>query len=79
MRSSFITHAAFFRVPYFERKRDWVLLMDEAPQVDVFEEFTLPETHSLITNRITLVPCGAEYGLLVANEDFLTEDEEDAA
>ncbi len=75
----FITHAAFFRVPYFERKSDWVLLMDEAPQVDMFKEFPLPETHHLITSHLTLVPGGPVYGLLVANEDFLAENEEDAA
>jgi hypothetical protein len=75
----FITHAAFFRVPYFEQKRDWVLLMDEAPQVDMFEEFTLPETHHLITPYLTLVPGGPVYGVLVANEDLPSEDEEDAA
>ena len=75
----FITHAAFFQVPYFERKSDWVLLMDEAPQVDMFKEFPLPETHHLITSHLTLVPGGPVYGLLVANEDFLAENEEDAA
>jgi hypothetical protein len=75
----FITHAAFFRLPYIERKGDWVLLMDEVPQVDVFEEFTLPETHHLITAHLTVVPGGPVYGFLVANDDFLAENEEDAA
>ena len=44
----FITHAAFLLIPYIERKADWVLIMDEVPQVDVFEELNLPETHHLL-------------------------------
>jgi hypothetical protein len=75
----FITHAAFFRLPYIERKGDWILLMDEVPQVDMFEEFTLPETHHLLTAHLSVVPGGPVYGFLVANEDFLAEDGEDAA
>jgi hypothetical protein len=75
----FITHAAFFRVPYFENKGEWVLLMDEVPQVDVFEEFPLPETHHLITPYLALIPGGPVYGLLVANEDLIADDEENAA
>jgi Type III restriction enzyme, res subunit len=75
----FITHAAFFRLPYIERKDDWVLLMDEAPEVDKFEEFNLSETHHLITPHLTVVPGGPVYGFLVANEDLLAENEEDAA
>ncbi len=75
----FITQTAFFRLPYIERRSDWVLLMDEVPQVDVFEEFPLPETHHLITAHLTVVPGGPVYGFLVANENFLAENEEDAA
>jgi hypothetical protein len=75
----FITQAAFFRLPYIERRGDWVLLMDEVPQVDVFEEFPLPETHHLITAHLTVVPGGPVYGFLVANENFRAENEEDAA
>ncbi len=64
----FITHAAFFRLPYLHRKSDWVLLMDEAPVVDVFEALNLPETHSLITDHLELVPGGPSYGRLVSRE-----------
>jgi hypothetical protein len=63
----FITHAAFLRLPYIERRSDWVLIMDEVPQVDVFEERNLTETHQLITPLLTLVPSGAAYGCLVEN------------
>lgn len=62
----FITHAAFFRVPFLQRKGDWVLIMDEVPQVDVFEEWNLPDTHDLILPLLTLEPGGPVYGRLSA-------------
>ncbi|WP_460452593.1 DEAD/DEAH box helicase family protein [Alsobacter sp. SYSU BS001988] len=73
----FITHAAFFRTPYFERKRDWVLLMDEVPPVDVFEDLNLHDTHHLLTPYLTLIPGGAAYGTLLANEDLTALGGED--
>lgn len=39
-----ITQQALLRLPHFERKQDWTLIVDEIPQVDGFAEFTLPET-----------------------------------
>lgn len=60
----FITHSAFLRLPYIQRRGDWVLIMDEVPQVDVFEELPLPETHHLITPYLHLTPGGAVYGIL---------------
>jgi superfamily II DNA or RNA helicase len=72
----FVTHAAFMLIPYIERKADWVLIMDEVPQVDVFEELKLPETHHLLTPLLTLVPGGAAYGRLVTIEDALTAQED---
>jgi len=71
----FITHAAFLLIPYIERQGDWVLIMDEVPQVDVFEELNLTETHHLITPLLTLVPSGAAYGRLVTVEDALAAQE----
>jgi superfamily II DNA or RNA helicase len=72
----FITHAGFLLTPYIERKADWVLIMDEVPQVDVFEELKLPETHDLITRHLTLMPDGAAYGRLVTVEDGLAAGED---
>src|SRR3954467_7543520 len=45
----FATHSAFFRLPYIHNKQDWTLIVDEVPNVDVFEEFRLADTHDLIT------------------------------
>lgn len=64
-----ITHAAFMILPFIERKHEWVLIMDEVPQVDRFEELRLSETHHLITPHLDLVPGGAAYGQLVTPED----------
>ncbi|WP_169728793.1 DEAD/DEAH box helicase family protein [Salinarimonas rosea] len=65
----FVTHAGFLLIPFIQRKREWVLIMDEVPAVDVFRELTLPETHELITPHLALVSTGAAYGLLVEKED----------
>ena len=72
----FITHSAFLRLPYIERKSDWTLIMDEVLQVDVFEEVHLPETHHLITPYLEIVPTGAAYARLGTPEDTLTAQED---
>lgn len=64
----FITHSAFAKVPYIENRADWILLMDEVPQVDVFEEWRLPDTHTLVTAHLSLIPGGAAYGTLAMNK-----------
>jgi len=66
----FATHAAFMRLPYIENRGDWVLIVDEVPQVDVFEEKKLSETHHLITGDLALVPEGPRYGRLVTKGDL---------
>lgn len=60
----FLTHAAFFRLPHIHRRAAWVLLMDEVPQVDVFEALHLPDTYYLLTEHLVLQPHGPVYGLL---------------
>ena len=65
----FITHAAFMRLGYIENKGHWHLIMDEVPQVDVFEELNLPDTHHLITPHLELRPFDAAYGVLLAKGD----------
>jgi hypothetical protein len=64
----FITHSAFLRLPYMHCKSDWVLLMDEVPQVDVFESVNLPETHTIITDHLELAQEGPAYGRLLGKE-----------
>lgn len=59
-----ITHAALMRVPYLHRKADWHLVMDEVPQVDVFEDLPLPETGDLFLPLLNFAPEGPVYGRL---------------
>ena len=65
----FITHSAFMSLPYIEKKGSWHLIMDEVPQVDVFKELKLPDTHHLLTPYLDLLPWDAAYSRLVAKED----------
>jgi superfamily II DNA or RNA helicase len=65
----FATHAAFLRLPHIQNKSDWVLIVDEVPQVDVFEEKNLPDTHHLLTGDLVLVAAGSRYGQLVRRGD----------
>lgn len=59
-----ISHAALMRVPYLHRKADWHLIMDEVPQVDVFEDLPLPDTGHLILPHLDFLPEGPVYGRL---------------
>ncbi len=50
-----ITHQAYFQLPYFYRREDWQVIIDEVPQVDEFESYRLPRTGRLLTRY--LAPC----------------------
>ena len=65
----FITHEAFFRLPYIHRPGDWVLLFDEVPAVDVFDPYELPDTHSLITDHLALDARGPTYPRLRCRDE----------
>jgi hypothetical protein len=45
-----ITHAALMLLPYFHRRQDWHVIMDEVPPADWCAEFNVPDTHRLITD-----------------------------
>ncbi|MCK2056635.1 DEAD/DEAH box helicase family protein [Methylobacterium sp. 37f] len=50
-----ITHQTFFSIGYFPHKSDWIIVIDEVPQVDVSFVMNLPETHKLLTDHIAIV------------------------
>ena len=50
----FISHAALMLLPYFHRRQDWHLIMDEVPQADWCAEFSIADTHRLITDCFTV-------------------------
>lgn len=72
----FITHAALMRASYLHRKAEWHVIMDEVPQVDVFEELCLPDTGHLILPHLTFTPEGAVYGRLEKSADKVVAIEE---
>jgi hypothetical protein len=72
----FITHQAFMRIPFFHERQRWILIFDETPSVDVFEELSVPNTHRLLTDGIEMIPGGAAWGQLVKRaerKDGMTE------
>ena len=64
----FITHEAFLRLPYVERRSEWHLIFDETPSVDVYEAINVPDTHRVITDAIEFQACDAAYGRLSEKE-----------
>jgi hypothetical protein len=69
----FITHQAFMRIPFFPHRQRWILIFDETPSVDVFEELSIPDTHRLLTDSIEMIPGGAAWGQLVKRDEGVTE------
>lgn len=67
----FITHEAFMHLPYIEDKKNWYLLFDEVPAVDVYKSINVPHTHKIITDLIELYTHDAAYGRLIAKDDRL--------
>jgi hypothetical protein len=47
-----MTQAAFLSLPYWHRKGDWIIIVDEIPQVDRYWPFKLPRTHTLLTEHL---------------------------
>jgi hypothetical protein len=44
-----ITHSALMLLPYIHRRQDWHLIVDEIPQADWCAEFSIADTHRLIS------------------------------
>ncbi|GGF75499.1 hypothetical protein GCM10011332_31860 [Terasakiella brassicae] len=47
-----ITQAAFLTLPYWHRRGDWTIIIDEIPTVDKAWDFKLPRSHKLLTSNI---------------------------
>ena len=60
-----ITHSAFEKLPYFHRKQDWTLYIDEAPQAYDFYEFAAKLSHRHLTDHLSTYPMGAAYSQLI--------------
>lgn len=56
-----ITHQCFLNLPFFSRKANWRVLVDESISVLGVHKLNLHESHSLITDHIELVAAGPVY------------------
>ena len=51
----FVTHSALMLLPFFHRKRDWHIIVDEIPQADWCAEFNVTDTHDhIITGHVAI-------------------------
>ena len=62
----FITHESFLRLPYFPRRHRWIVMFDEIPSADHFEDINIPDTYALITDSLQMTPEGPAWGRLIA-------------
>jgi hypothetical protein len=49
-----ITWNAYERLPFFPDKQDWIIIIDEVPQLDKLYELTLPKNHWLLTDYVAV-------------------------
>ncbi len=62
----FITHSAFFQVPFFAHRDQWIVLMDEVPKATDFHELPLPANSDLFLPHLQPEAYDAKYALLTA-------------
>lgn len=62
----FITHSAFFRVPFLAHRDQWIVLMDEVPDAIGFHELPLPANSDLFLRHLQAEAYDAKYALLTA-------------
>lgn len=48
------TQQAFFRIPFFQNKESWFLIVDEIPKIDNFYNPSLPYNHPILTQYIEI-------------------------
>ncbi len=51
-----ITWKAFIDLPYFNRRDNWKIVVDELPQVDSFYRMMLPRNYGFITEHLEIFP-----------------------
>src|SRR4051794_24997898 len=61
-----ITWSAFVALPFFPGKQNWIVFVDEIPQVCSGVEAAVPVTHSHLTDHVELRPQGPEFSRVVA-------------
>ena len=51
-----VTQQSFLALPYWHRRSQWTVVIDELPQVDFSFCFNLPDNHKLLTQHLTICP-----------------------
>jgi len=68
----FATHQVLPYVRFWPNQETWHIIVDEALQIHRHHSYTVPDTHGLITDLITLEPYNSVYSrVTVADEDEL--------
>jgi reverse gyrase len=49
-----ITHSAFFELPYFHARHNWIVIIDEIPPVERSFRFNIPDVHALLTKHLVI-------------------------
>jgi len=63
-----ITHAAFVGLPYWHRRGDWTLIIDEVIAAVSDLSLTIPEEHKRLTENVILQPFNATYSRMRPTE-----------
>lgn len=67
----FLTHAALLQAPYWNRRKDWHLILDEAPSVVYHTELTLPDNHQILVSAFETAPYNIRYSRLLSGNAAL--------
>jgi hypothetical protein len=70
----FVTHASLMQSVYWHHRKDWHLIIDEAPQVFWHAEFILPVNHDALLPALEIEPHNVRYSRLVPGDVALLED-----
>jgi hypothetical protein len=70
----FITHSALMQCPYWDRRKDWHLIIDEAPQIFYSAESTLPVNYHVLLPALEVHPYNIRYSRLLPGDAPLLDD-----
>ena len=64
-----ITHQSYFRLPYFARRENWEIFIDEIPQIDFYDEPRLPRSPSMLSDHLEVRRCINEQLSVLSPKD----------
>ena len=69
----FITHSALMQSPYWDRRKDWNLIIDEAPQAFYNVEFALPVNYHAILPALEAHSYNIRYSRIIPGDVTLLD------